>query len=293
MSDTLNQMRRKKDACTKIQKVVRIMKLIAASQVKDCQRAAQASENYYSNIKTALSAFFKKLGKIVEQKRALTAPPLTVAIIFGTDQGLVGPFNDILARFVATSLKGNEEKKVFVIGQRMGGILEKQGVRVDHLYPMPRSVKEIPSTIHELMLDMKLLVDFERRHTFFLFHNRTVPGELLEPVSTKVLPLDEVWQTELKQTSWPTHMIPEILETDDMALLHLLREYLFAAFARSLAESIECENLVRFLSMQKAEDSINETVSDLTVNINIERQSVIDAELFDVISDFSTLSEGS
>ena len=121
---------------------------------------------------------------------------------------------------------------------------------------------------------------------------RSVPGVLLEPVSTKVLPFDEEWKAELRRGAWPTYMIPEILESDELALVQLLREYLFAAFARSLAESMACENLVRFLSMQKAEKNINETVADLTVNINRERQSVIDAELFDVISDFSALSEG-
>lgn len=291
MSDTLNLMRRKKDACSKLRSVVRIMKIIAASQVRECQRSALASENYYRNITSALSAFFKKLGHVQLKPMEISPPPLA-AIVFGTDQGLVGPFNDLLAKHVAKELEESREFKVFVIGERVGSLLKDLGVSVDALYPMPRLPKEIPSTIHELMGDLKGLIVEEHRPSLFLMHNRSIPGQLFEPTSTKILPLDEAWKSMVKEQAWPTKMIPEVLETKKKAVLALLREYLYAGFARSLAESMACENLVRFLSMQKAEKNIEETLTDLSTNINLVRHSDIDAELFDVISDFSALSEG-
>ena len=94
-------------------------------------------------------------------------------------------------------------------------------------------------------------------------------------------------------TPWPTNKIPEILEDREAALLSLLKEYLFAAFTRSLAESMACENLIRLLSMQKAEKNIDDMLSELSSRINLFRQSAIDAELFDVISGFSSLSNES
>ena len=135
MSDTLDVMSRKMNASSKLRAVVRIIKIIAASQTRACQRSALASENYYRNIRTALCAFFKKCRP--HEKRRENSP--LVAIVFGTDQGLVGSFNDRLAKHVVNFLKETNEKKIYVVGKHLEAILDGLSVHIDKAYPIPRS----------------------------------------------------------------------------------------------------------------------------------------------------------
>jgi F-type H+-transporting ATPase subunit gamma len=292
MSDSLDAMRRKMTACSKLHGVVRIMKIIAASRIRVFQRAALASGNYYTNIESALIAFYKNWAPAELKKEKKTSAQLG-AIIFGTDQGLVGAFNERLAHFVIGSLKNNEEYRIVVIGERIGASLQERGMRLETVYPVPRSVKEITSASHTLLTEVGSLLIQSPASSLVLFHNRPIVGQMFEPICTNVLPLDESWKTTLMHTPWPTHEIPEILETKETATLAILREYLLAALVRSLAESMACENLIRFLSMQKAEKNIDDTLSDLSTHFNLFRHSAIDAELFDLIAGFSALSNES
>jgi F-type H+-transporting ATPase subunit gamma len=123
-----------------------------------------------------------------------------------------------------------------------------------------------------------------------LFHNHLVSRTNYEPVQHRVLPLDEAWKQDLLKNPWPTKQIPEIIGEPEKAFAELLREYLMVSFSLTLAETLACENVSRFLSMQRAEKNIDDVKVDLQQSFNLFRQSAIDDELFDVIGGFSALS---
>ena len=123
-----------------------------------------------------------------------------------------------------------------------------------------------------------------------LFHNRPQSGAVYEPVSQRLLPLDEEWRRKAGQNPLATGNLPEVMGGGSVTLPALIREYLFISLFRACAESLASENASRLAAMQRAEKNIDELLEDLNGTFHRLRQSGIDEELFDVVSGFEALS---
>lgn len=286
MTDTLEEMRRKIRSSSKLRSVVRIMKMIAASQIKACERAADASKEYDRHVHEAFYIFFKQ--KNFQLPRMPDSSSFA-ALIFGTDQGLVGPFNDELARYVHRFLQHTKRAYLFAVGERMQIQLEEIGIKIAHTYPTPQSIQAIPPLVSTMLSDMEPLVVHERTMPFFLFYNQVTPQASYKPLHRRLLPLDEEWEQEIQSQSWSTHELPELFESEDHAINTLLREYFYSTLTTALAESMASENRSRFFAMQRAEKNIDDLLTNLRLQRNLERQNKIDSELFDVFSGYSAL----
>ena len=165
------------------------------------------------------------------------------------------------------------------------------GSRISPLsFPLPAASGTVAYSIYGLISEIEPLLLANPDTQVLLFHNRLTSAVTYEPRLTRILPLDEAWKDELLQNPWPTHQIPEVLGDEEKAFTDLLREYLVVGFSRTIAETLACENVSRFLSMQRAEKNIDEVRTELQQNFNLFRQNAIDDELFDVIGGFSALS---
>ncbi len=105
----------------------------------------------------------------------------------------------------------------------------------------------------------------------------------------RLLPLDEKWMNSLLAIQWPTNNIPEIAGNPATTLNALINAYLFVSAFRACTESLAAENASRLEAMQRAEKSISETMESLGKKFQGLRQSMIDEELFDVVSGFEAL----
>src|ERR1700678_232681 len=106
MSDTLVSLSHKIRVAGDLESVVRSMKALAASSIGQYQKAVLALADYYWTVELGLVVCLRKRQAIAaEQAGPAPAAAKTVsAIIFGSDQGLVGQFNDLLGEFVARVL---------------------------------------------------------------------------------------------------------------------------------------------------------------------------------------------
>ena len=100
----------------------------------------------------------------------------------------------------------------------------------------------------------------------------------------------ETWRRKLADLPWPTKKLPELMGEGSGTLRALIREYLFVSLFRACAESLASENASRLAAMERADRNIDELLDQLSGSFHQLRQSSIDAELFDVISGFETLS---
>lgn len=288
MSTTLEEMSRRLSSVNKLGSVVHITKTLAASQIQRCEIAAIASEYYALNIAMALYVLFRKNLFAVQRLGKGTAP--TIAIVFGTDQGLVGPFNDRLVQFVVKRIHKISDVVVFSFGARASNRLEEAGVVLKGAYPLPSAPGIAAYSMYGLISEIEPLLLENPDTRVLLFHNHLLSRINYEPEQTRILPLDEAWKVELLKNPWPTKQIPEIIGEPQKAFTELLREYLMVSFSLTLAETLACENVSRFLSMQRAEKNIDDVKVDLQQSFNLFRQGAIDDELFDVIGGFSALS---
>jgi F-type H+-transporting ATPase subunit gamma len=213
------------------------------------------------------------------------------AVVFGSDQGLVGQFNDVVADYAVTMLKALPvTPEVRAVGERVHARLTDAGLPPVGLFTVPNSVDAIT------LLVGQILVECENRHgqdagaELHLFYNRPTSDAVYAPVSQRLLPLDETWRRKLAELPWPTKTLPEVMGVGAATLRALIHEYLFVSLFRACAESLASENASRLAAMQRAEKNINELLEDLNRTFHRLRQSGIDEELFDVVSGFEALS---
>jgi F-type H+-transporting ATPase subunit gamma len=292
MSDTTESLRRKISSAGDLQSVVRTMKALAASSIGQYEKSVRALADYYRTVELGLGACFRGRGPapIFADRKAPTHARAICAIVFGSDQGLVGQFNDVIADYAIKALAGLPGRaRVWAIGARVHLRLEDAGLPLAGLFTVPNSVQAITPLVGQIQIESEAHRDDGEEAPLWVFHNRPLSGGLYEPVRQRLLPLDAKWQRGLAKVRWPTANLPEVMGTDTTTLRGLVREYLFISLFRACAESLASENASRLAAMERADKNINDLLEELHGNFHQLRQSSIDEELFDVIAGFEAL----
>jgi len=293
MSDTTASLHRKIDGAGDLQSVVRTMKAVAASSIGQYEKSVRALADYYRTVELGLGACFRENGPeplIAEWKRQTVAGAIGV-VVFGSDQGLVGQFNDVVADYAVKTLAALPAKpEVWAVGERVHARLADAGLPLMGLFAVPNSVNAITPLVGQILVESDMRYNQGGVNELHLFYNRPTSGAVYIPVSQRLLPLDENWRRKLVELPWPTRSLPEIMGGGTVTLRALIREYLFISLFRACAESLASENASRLAAMQRADKNIDELLEDLNGTFHRLRQSGIDEELFDVISGFEALS---
>ena len=234
----------------------------------------------------------RTLAAPAERKRQKNAGAIG-AVVFGSDQGLVGQFNDIITDYAVKELAALPGKaQVWAVGERVYSRLADAGLPLIGLFTVPNSVKAITPLIGQILVENEKLRSQDEDAELYLFYNRHKSRATYEPVSQRLLPLDETWQRDLAKLPWPTkNLLPEVIGDSTETLRALISEYLFVSLFRACAESLASENASRLAAMQRADKNIDELLEDLRGSFYRLRQSGIDEELFEVVSGFEALSK--
>jgi F-type H+-transporting ATPase subunit gamma len=252
MSDTLASLRRKIEGAEKLAAVVRTMKAMAASSIGQYEAAVRALDDYQRSVELGLGVCLRSAAPATLEKPARRTERVIGAIVFGSDQGLVGRFNEVIADFARRPCTSYPARS-------WSGQSEARRSR--------RKYTEV-----------------------YVFHNRPQCAALYEPVSQRQLPLDAQWRQQLAALPWPTKNLPQTLGGAEVTLDALVREYLFISLYKACAESLASEIGSRLAAMQRADENIATLSANLGQTFHRLRQSSIDEELFDVTTGFNALS---
>lgn len=286
MSDSQESMNRKIHSAMSLESVVSTMKILSAANIGQYEDAVRSLDEYAKAIELGFSVCFRQFKALpASEEEPAPGSALIHAVVFGSDQGLVGQFNDVLAEYTLDKLNSMTGKKaVWAVGERIHSRLQEAGVPMAGLFDVPNAVTAITQLVGQILVDCETHGGGKELRHFYIFHNRSVHGAIFEPTFQRLLPLDAAWQQALADSKWPTANIPEVLNSLDETLRALIREHLFISLYRACAESLASENASRLASMQRAEKNIGELLEDLSRSSQHLRQSAIDEELFDVIA---------
>jgi F-type H+-transporting ATPase subunit gamma len=267
------------------------MKSLAASSIGQYENSVRALVDYYRTVELGLSACFRKSGPASSMaKRPQTDPEAVGAVVFGSDQGLVGQFNEIVADDALEALGALRGRaQVWAVGQRVHARLADAGLPLMGLFPVPSSVQAIAPLVGEILVAGETHHGRPEVAELHLFYNRPTSAAVYAPVRQRLLPLDDEWRRELIARPWPTQRLPEILGDDTATLRLFIRGYLFVSLFRACAESLASENASRLAAMERADKNIDELLETLEGTFHRLRQTGIDEELFDVVSGFEAL----
>jgi len=296
MSETSESLRRKIDGATELGSVVRTMKALAASSITQYEHAVHSLDDYYRTVELGLVACLHQAGAEIHSQRGgwgrsdRGGTGVIGAVVFGSDQGLVGQFNEALADYAVNSLSDMPGKKhVWAVGERVQGHLADAALPVTGNLPVPNSISAITPLVGRILIEIDAQREQGEIAQVYLFHNRPKSGAVYEHVIQRLLPLDEAWRRELAELPWPTRNLPEVMDSGEPTLQALIREYLFISLFRACAESLASENASRLAAMQRAEKNIDELLEGLNQTFHRQRQTGIDEELFDVIAGYELM----
>ncbi len=297
MSDTIASLRRMIGSAGELQSVVKTMKAMAASSIGQYEQSVLSLGDYVHTVELGLGACFRtaelEASSAAADSAQMMKPKEKIigAVVFGSDQGLVGQFNEVVVEYATEALAEiGGTAQVWAVGERVHSRLADTGMPLMGLFNVPSSVKAITPLIGKILIAGEDLGSEYEGAEFHLFYNRPTSGMVYEPIHEQLLPLDASWQHQLAKTPWPTHRLPEVMGPPTTTLRTLIREFLFVSLFRACAESLASENASRLSAMPRADKNIDELLEDLNSKFHRLRQSSIDEELFDVVSGFEALS---
>jgi F-type H+-transporting ATPase subunit gamma len=272
--------------------VVRSMKALAASSIGQYERAIESLDGYYRTVELGLSACLRRARSAPYGGPKMTAPAVG-AVMFGSDQGLVGRFNEVLMEFAAGRLAALPGKtgQIWAVGERMRALVTDAGLPATGVLSVPNSVDAITALVGQILIEIEAARERGDAVEIYLFHNRSISAAAYEPVGKRLLPLDRLWQGRLAALHWPTKNLPEVIEGAPPTLEVFIREYLFILLFQACAESLASENASRLAAMQRAEKNIEQILGELNRTFHRVRQESIDEELFEVIAGYESLSQ--
>ncbi|MCW5317225.1 F0F1 ATP synthase subunit gamma [Nostoc sp. KVJ3] len=276
-----------------LQAVVKMMKVLAALNIHQYEQAVASLAEYNRTIEMGLHVVLKATHTHdAHTQQSLSTCNVTRCgvIIFGSEQGMCGQFNEQISHYAIAELEklklSPEHLAIFAVGSRLISHLETAGYGIEQTFAMPGSLAGITSMVQEILMHIATWRDREQIGQITLFYNHLHSNTLWEPYKLQLLPLDGEWLQHIESQEWRSRTLPTFTMPSDVLVASLLRQYFFILLYRAFGESLAGENASRLASMQVAEKNIEERLTEFTGQFQQKRQTAITDELLEIISAF-------
>jgi F-type H+-transporting ATPase subunit gamma len=286
-----------------LQGVVRTMKAMARVAVRRYGTVRESLQSYGANVELALHAFLqdRRFQAGAELPPFLTAPGTETGqvgvVLFGSDQGLCGSFNEaVMGRhreLLRELAPGSGVTRQAAVGRRLVALLEAGGEEVERSFSLPHAVEGITSLIQDLLqLIETWRLGADPPDRMLLIHHQVVGTARSEPVVTQLLPLETTWLQQLWEKPWESQSRPLLVGEPSELFRAIVREIITVSLHRAAIESLASENAARLAAMHGAEGNLEERLADLNHAYRRERQNAITSELLEVVAGFEALEQG-
>jgi F-type H+-transporting ATPase subunit gamma len=292
--EQLEMLKRKIDNENELKSLVRTMKTLAAVSIREYGQMVGSLHEYQITIEMGLEVVMKNIPGEVMIVEPLKKN-LLGAIIFGSEQGMCGKFNEIIAKFAIKNLDAlkvmRENRTIMTLGDRVISQLEEEGEIVEERFSYFGNQSGITQIILQVLTKIEEWRTESEIERIVLFYNMPISGSSYRPHMLYLLPLDKEWFEGLAKRKCVSRSIPTFTMDWNDLFSSLIRQYLFFSLYRALIESLASENASRLASMQKAEKNIGERLNELHIQYHNLRQDSITRELLDVVTGFEALTK--
>jgi F-type H+-transporting ATPase subunit gamma len=285
---TLEALRRRIATVEDLRSVVRTMKSLAAVSIRQYEDAVAAVAQYQRTVELALR---------VALAGREAAPPAedgsTLAVIFGSEHGLCGRFNEEVARLLRETRQAAKPAgpwTLLAIGAQAAARLEASGEVVESRLTLPSSVDGLTRTAESILLAIDRWRGARRTGRVLLFYNGRSDETGVRPGMTALLPVDLDRFRGERAGRWPSRRLPTFTMDAERLMAASLRQYLFVRVYRAGAESGASEHASRLAAMQAAQRNIDERLDEMAQSFRQIRQESITEELMDVVAGFETIT---
>ena len=295
---TLEGLKKRIKTTSSLKDIVSSMKTLSAVSVGQYEKSTRALQNYSDVIEKALQAILKDT-TIPDVKKS-KGKQKVIAVLIGSDQGLVGKFNKMIVNYAFRYFKENGMDKnditLIVAGRSLSSKVLSEGWNVNTLFTMPSSVKMMISVAKKIILRLtELHIEGESDEDAYLnfskgdlkvilFYNRKVSATSFDQDMVQLLPVDTEFLKKIQKRKWDDNQIP-MYNYDEVGLFSsFIRQLLFVNVYKAISQSLSAEHFTRMMTMQNAEKNIDEHLEQMNLEYQQRRQTEITDELLDVVT---------
>ena len=283
-----------------IQKITRAMEMVAAARLRKAEQRIESLRPYASAIRRMTrqaSEAAENLPNVPILAERESIDAVGVLLVTG-DRGLAGAFNSQIVRAgvrAGTEEEGEGRRVVYWASGRRGvSSLTFRGKEPVAGYtgftdrPSYNDAREIAADLMTAYVDG----DVDRVDIFYNSYvsplTQTVTRETLLPLQqASIFEGDE--EEEDEEHSDGPHALVEYEPDPEEILERLVPEYVQISIYRALLESTASEHGARMTAMRNASTNAGDLISDLTLQMNRERQAEITQEIMEVVAGAESL----
>ncbi|MBR4127339.1 MAG: F0F1 ATP synthase subunit gamma [Alphaproteobacteria bacterium] len=271
-----------------LRSIVSTMKSLSAVSIIQYDAALKSLLEYCRTINLGAVALMKNGDLKLPKERAVKPESRrALAIVVGSDTGLVGKMNREVVRFAEKFLteKGFEiERTAFIaVGRQIIAQLMRDERHMIESYPISNSVKAVSKTAASVLVTAHEHMQTDRITQVYLFYSQK-QGTGVAPTSSLLMPLGTEWLERLKKIGWPGRNLPTYTLPPEQIFSALMKERLLIELSTAITQALSAEHHMRLTTMQAAEKNIDENLESMNLQYQQMRQENITTELLDVVS---------
>lgn len=293
--DTPEALKRRIDSARDLQSVVKTMKALAAASIRQYELSVASLAQYDRTLNLALQAVLQRSPPNWSQF-VVPAVRRTGWVVFGSDRGMCGQFNERIGQFAVDQLNTDaisaDRVSILCVGDRAGAYLERAGWSVESRLVVPSSIAGVVPVVQAIVLSLEAWRTSQQVDRISIVHPHPLGSSTYQPTFQQIFPLDVDRLKTLRAKPWPGRSVPTFASDRDRLLSALIRQVFFVSLYRACTESLASENASRLMSMQVAEKNVAERLAQYESDFQQQRQSNITSELLDIVAGFEALTQG-
>jgi F-type H+-transporting ATPase subunit gamma len=246
------------------------LRAVAASHVLEAQEALNGAREYTVTIEEAIAGGVAILSEDMPRSRAVPLPVERLLIVFCSEHGFAGAFNERLLDHAQASLEN--VTKLAIVGQRGLAHAKERNLDVAWSHSMATRTGDVVTMTRAIVQHLTGLSSVS------VVYGAYQQGGGFEPVTKSILPLNPAILTRATPGNPPLHHLePHIL------MERLAGEYLFAQITSAAMESLASENAARLQIMDRADHNIEDKLEHMHRKEHMLGQEQITSELIDAV----------
>lgn len=287
--ETLDSLKKTLNTSKSIKQVVSTMKALSATSIKKYEKMVKILFAYKNNIELALQAMmiYGNNVNISDIDYFKNTGNKNLSIVFGSNQGLCGRFNDRIKNFILEDIEDEIDKnEIIVVGERLYNLMSITKLNIIKSIYLPNLVEISSDTIFDILQIIDEKLKTKTINNVFIYYTANDGSANGTLTKIRLIPIDKRIFENAKNRVWPTNNIPYWQINDKILMSDLLKQYISITLNNALVNSIASEQKNRLITLQGAESNIEELIKNKTQEYNQKRQTTITSELLDVITGF-------
>ncbi|WJG69421.1 ATP synthase F1 subunit gamma [Spiroplasma ixodetis] len=275
MAQSMEQIRQKIKSVNTSYKITKAMQLVSTAKLKKVGKRIEMIKPYYSEVYDTFNQLIPKLSNSIYLKTKDQVINKTIWVVFNSNLGLCGGFNNNLNKLVLEQYQPQDE--IVVIGSKGVSYFTNHHCKIMQSY----TEINIQSSYNDSQeISLLLLSKFNNKETdaIKIAYTKYVNTVTTIPTFIDLLPIVSI------KTNQESNLIQTDFEPDANTVINTaIPLYVGAIVYGALVESQVSEQALRRLAMENASNNAKEMKDKLLVSYNRARQGAITQEISEII----------